>query len=193
MTINEIDSYLNENGINANDLWNQGTTIFMEISGDWKHDHLRTKWLMEGLGYEQEYEDVTEDTGCDWYPAIHKYVLSPRADALIRRHRKQVLEGHRHDLIAVYEWTKDETPADTVKALKKFIGEKNAIIAIAEAVNASEGDGRIYPKTREWAKTVEGSASTEELNQFELYSLVSWIHTSHLEQIAEEAMKVSAC
>lgn len=193
MTINEIDIYLHENGVYVDDIWNQGTTIFMDIHGDWKHDHLRTKWLMEGLGYEQEYEDITEDTGSDCYPAIHKYRLSDKADFLIRRHRKQVLESHRHDLITVYEWTRDETPADTVKSLKRLIGEKNAIISIAEAVNASEGDGRIYPKTREWAKTVEGSASTEELNQFELYGLTSWIHTSHLEQIAEEAMKVSAC
>ena len=46
--------------------------------GDWKHDHLRTKWIVADvfteLGLADKYtitEDVTEEDGSDTYSAIH--------------------------------------------------------------------------------------------------------------------------
>jgi hypothetical protein len=46
--------------------------------GDWKHDHLCTKWIAEevldGMGYKGKYtitEQVTEEDGSDCYSATH--------------------------------------------------------------------------------------------------------------------------
>lgn len=48
--------------------------VAVEIEGDWKHDHLRTKWLMAEIGYKQVFETVTEEDGSDYYTAIHYFV-----------------------------------------------------------------------------------------------------------------------
>lgn len=53
--------------------------ICIEINwGDWKHNHLCTKWIVEEvldmLGFSGHYtitEDVTEEDGSDTYSAIH--------------------------------------------------------------------------------------------------------------------------
>lgn len=48
--------------------------VCANIDGDWKHDHARADWLVsERLGGYLLRKDITEDTGCDWYPAIHYY------------------------------------------------------------------------------------------------------------------------
>lgn len=54
-------------------------TICIDINwGDWKHDHLRTKWIVEEvldmMGFSGQYtitDDVTEEDGSDTYSAIH--------------------------------------------------------------------------------------------------------------------------
>lgn len=45
--------------------------VRVSIEGDWKHDHLRAKLLMEEAGYDYCGEVPTEDTGEDYYPADH--------------------------------------------------------------------------------------------------------------------------
>lgn len=47
--------------------------VAVEIRGDWKHDHMRTRWLMEEIGYEQMFEVITEEDGSDFYTAIHYF------------------------------------------------------------------------------------------------------------------------
>ena len=42
--------------------------------GDWKHDHIRLKNLMSKNGYVYfGCKEIGEDTGGDWYSAIHKF------------------------------------------------------------------------------------------------------------------------
>lgn len=52
--------------------------IEAEISGDWKHDHLRAKWIVKEQFPEFTYigEQVTEEDGSDWYSAIHRWVVA---------------------------------------------------------------------------------------------------------------------
>ena len=48
--------------------------IIIEVEGDWKHDHLRTDWLMrEQLGLECVSKVVTKEDGSDYYTANHYY------------------------------------------------------------------------------------------------------------------------
>lgn len=48
--------------------------VDLDVSGDWKHDHLVTEKLMEQQGFTLLDKQVTEDSDGDWYEAIHKYV-----------------------------------------------------------------------------------------------------------------------
>lgn len=68
-----IQKYLDDH-----ELWGEVSvdddTVYVEINwGDWKHEHLRCEYLMNKLGYSQEYVDVTEEDGSDCYSAIHTY------------------------------------------------------------------------------------------------------------------------
>ena len=55
--------------------------ITVEITmGDWKHDHLRAKWLIAELGGKHESEDVTNDTESDTYGAIHRFSFEGMKD-----------------------------------------------------------------------------------------------------------------
>lgn len=48
--------------------------VRVSIEGDWKHDHLRARYLLIDAGYDYRGEVPTEDTGEDYYPADH-YIL----------------------------------------------------------------------------------------------------------------------
>ena len=84
---NQMTDVLDADGI-SNELWDyeQYNTlpvgkITIYIRGDWKHDHLRANYLLkENFDLMPRIdENVTEDTGEDWYPATHTYyVLLPR-------------------------------------------------------------------------------------------------------------------
>ena len=56
--------------------------IAAEISwGDWKHEHLRCKWLTEDFfsargNHVSIQTEVTEEDGTDCYSAIHRIYLS---------------------------------------------------------------------------------------------------------------------
>ena len=45
--------------------------------GDWKHDHLRAKWLIKENMKDMLFlnEVVTEEDGSDCYSAEHRYIL----------------------------------------------------------------------------------------------------------------------
>ena len=49
--------------------------------GDWKHDHLRAKWVVEdvlGIGVRKWDTDVIEEDGSDCYSAIHTVWLGEK-------------------------------------------------------------------------------------------------------------------
>ena len=72
----KVERYLNENKIWA-DVFPMGNglpVIEVHISwGDWKHEHLRTKWLMQEQGAVYFGGDVTEENGTDSYSAVHRF------------------------------------------------------------------------------------------------------------------------
>lgn len=50
--------------------------VAIEIEGDWKHDHLRAKWLMkEAFGAERVSTIVTKEDGSDFYTAVHYFYI----------------------------------------------------------------------------------------------------------------------
>lgn len=50
--------------------------ISVEIRwGDWKHSHLRAKYLLEKQGYTLIQTIVTEEDGSDCYSAIHHFLV----------------------------------------------------------------------------------------------------------------------
>lgn len=57
------------------DIWEDHGTIHIQIDwGDWKHDHARTKYIMETLGYIKIDEYVNEEDGSDAYSSEHVYI-----------------------------------------------------------------------------------------------------------------------
>lgn len=72
----ELEKMLRENGVWC-DVYPviEDKAFAVEISwGDWKHDHLRAKWLMGEAGYIHTGEEVTEEDGSDTYSARHFFV-----------------------------------------------------------------------------------------------------------------------
>lgn len=71
----KILDFLRSQGVNANSvLVDNDTEVNVSISwGDWKHDHIRTKLLMDSIGYMLVRETLTEEDGSDCYSAVHKY------------------------------------------------------------------------------------------------------------------------
>ena len=72
----KVQRYLVENRIWA-DVYPMGNglpVICVHISwGDWKHEHLRTKWLLEEIGALHFGYEVTEENGTDTYSAVHRF------------------------------------------------------------------------------------------------------------------------
>jgi len=82
-----------ENGLRDNGVWADvyethddfgEKVIKIEISwGDWKHEHLRAKWVVEdvlGVSVRKWVEDVTEEDGSDCYSATHTIYLGKAVD-----------------------------------------------------------------------------------------------------------------
>ena len=75
--VDRINAKLNEHHLET--AYKSLDTICIEINwGDWKHDHLRTKWIvaevLDMMGFSGQYtmtEEVTEEDGSDTYSAIH--------------------------------------------------------------------------------------------------------------------------
>ena len=68
------EQILRDNNIWADAYPHTDVLIAVEINwGDWKHEHLRAKWLLEEAGFIHIAEDVTEEDGSDCYSAIHYF------------------------------------------------------------------------------------------------------------------------
>ena len=73
--VERIRKYLEDNELFFNDVF-EGNFGLINIDihwGDWKHEHLYCDDLMEELGYDLVYEEVTEENGSDSYSAIRTY------------------------------------------------------------------------------------------------------------------------
>ena len=75
--VNKITTLLNENHLSADVEQYEGLPAFVVSIhwGDWKHEHLRAKWLIENanLGHFIRSE-TTEEDGSDCYSADHYFV-----------------------------------------------------------------------------------------------------------------------
>lgn len=81
MTITNINKVFSDNrlSVSVNDMDSIGSmvVIIYDVDGDWKHEHLRSNWIlneyMTSLGYEtiKNAEKVTYDDGSDCYEATH--------------------------------------------------------------------------------------------------------------------------
>lgn len=88
-------------------------------------------------------------------------------------------------VIEAYEATRDGKTADTVNRIIEMVGAESAAVAIATTVNAvSLHDGRISDNNREWAQGVEGAPSNEELRALGIYGVDSWMHSAHVDNLA---------
>ena len=57
--------------------YNDLPVLVVEVDGDWKHDHLRCKYLIEEeLGGTLLKKQVTRDDGSDSYGASHYYIFN---------------------------------------------------------------------------------------------------------------------
>ena len=74
----ELDKLLDENGVWCEVVVYPNKIEIEKHWGDWKHDHLRLKYLVgeyliqNGIEYEHN-EVVTEEDGSDCYSAIHYF------------------------------------------------------------------------------------------------------------------------
>lgn len=75
--IMSIQRYVSDNGLYADvyDNFDGLPVVHASIHwGDWKHDHLWCKKLMEYIGYVEIGCNVTEENGSDCYSAIHNFM-----------------------------------------------------------------------------------------------------------------------
>ena len=86
----------------------------------------------------------------------------------------------------------DRTPEETVKALIDVLGQDRAMQTVANLVNCvGDWDGRVFPSTRAWAASVEGSLSPEQLGNYNIYA-PSEIHPAHINQLGSAAERLEA-
>ena len=73
-----IEKYLRDNRIYC-DVYPYGDdmpVVNVEIRwGDWKHEHLRAKWLMGEVGAVYVNTVETEENGTDCYSAVHRFIV----------------------------------------------------------------------------------------------------------------------
>lgn len=73
--IEKIQKLLNDNRLYA-DVYNDGVFIKVDVSGDWKHEHLRCDWLIkDNFKVLLNGEEVTESDDSDCYVSTHIYLL----------------------------------------------------------------------------------------------------------------------
>lgn len=87
LQIEEIYQILKNAGLYPEDVFHDdnhpGPVITVRVNGDWKHDHLATKWELSKYGYNELKEIPLEDTGEDSYPADH----------LVMKASKEIIDG----------------------------------------------------------------------------------------------------
>ena len=72
----KIDKALRDGGVWNTEVYpsNNFSDITVEIyHGDWKHDHLRAKWIIAEMGGEQTSEWLLEESDSDCYSAAHRF------------------------------------------------------------------------------------------------------------------------
>ncbi len=77
--IEKVDSFLRENKIYADVYHNDkfpSCTVTVFIEGDWKHDHLRVKYLLSTIGYNEIREDTIGNTDSDYYKSEHTFMYA---------------------------------------------------------------------------------------------------------------------
>ena len=75
MEIKELHKRLQAKNLYVEIHENSDNTITIEISGDWKHDHLYLDNLMAHWGYFKVKETELETNGSDFYVSEHQYKL----------------------------------------------------------------------------------------------------------------------
>ena len=84
MKPNEIEGYLNANGIYPDSIYLSENGIIEIViydgdwkheHGDWKHEHGSCKRLMEKVGYTRAEFKVIEDSDSDYFSAVHLYKI----------------------------------------------------------------------------------------------------------------------
>ena len=80
----QIYDFLKENHIYADVYQNPqfpDSAYLVEISwGDWKHEHMRTRMLLEEKFNATHFRtNVTEDDGSDTYSAVHTFIINRTA------------------------------------------------------------------------------------------------------------------
>lgn len=111
-----------------------------------------------------------------------------RTEIEIYRKKQHEIQDRRDAVINAYQSSREGTPEETLNALIDKLGYSQAMIAIAECVNSTSLDGRIYDDVAVWAAEVEGATSSKELDERHFYGMTSWIHPAHLNQIGQAAM-----
>lgn len=70
-----VQKLLNDNRLYA-DVYNDGAFLKVDVSGDWKHEHLRCDWLIkDNFKVLLNGEEVTESDGSDCYASTHIYLI----------------------------------------------------------------------------------------------------------------------
>ena len=75
----KVEKYLRENKLWASvePYLDDLPVIEVDISwGDWKHEHLRCRWLLEEVGVHFINTLVTEENGSDCYSARHRFYVT---------------------------------------------------------------------------------------------------------------------
>ena len=75
----KVEKYLRDNKLWASvePCWDDLPVIEVDINwGDWKHEHLRAKWLLEEVGIHFINTKVTEENGSDCYSARHRFYVT---------------------------------------------------------------------------------------------------------------------
>ena len=76
-TLIEIEKYLKSEGIYFESVCQYQDTPAIEVAiswGDWNHDHLYLKHLMNQFGWDQIGEEETETDGSDCYSSNHYFM-----------------------------------------------------------------------------------------------------------------------
>lgn len=100
-----------------------------------------------------------------------------------RRIAKQIIELRTQEVIEAYN--DSETPSEAIKALVEKWGHAEAVEMVATVANrVSIHDGRVSNLNREWAQATT-APSNEEMKALQIYGVDSWIHSAHVDQLAQ--------
>ena len=72
--VEKANKILDNDNLSA-EVWEERGMLQVTINwGDWKHDHLRAKYLLEQNGFKEVIENVIEEDGSDCYSAEHYFI-----------------------------------------------------------------------------------------------------------------------